>query len=83
MSNYIFTFSIHTDNDVLRKIVFSADGEIIGRIVGKFVSEMGAGVTYDVEATKEAFERIKSGEIKLWGIEKYHVSSSSTSYRQD
>ena len=48
MRDCIFTFALHTDEDVV-------DGSI-----------------FDM-----------SGEVKLWGIEKYYVTSSSTAYYRD
>ena len=83
MHNYFFTFALHTDKDVFNGSIFDMSGEVIGRIVHKFVSKTSSGVTYDVESTKETFEKIESGEIKIWGAEKYYVSNSSTAYYRD
>lgn len=80
MSNYIFTFALHTDKDVVDGSIFGVNGEVLGRVVHKFVSQMSGGVTYDIETTKETFDKIESGEIKLWGIEKYYVTNSNTAY---
>lgn len=83
MSSYIFTFALHTDEDVVDGSIFDTNGEVIGRVVHKFVSKMSNSVTYDIETDEETFEKIESGEIKLWGIEKYFVTSSNVSYYRD
>lgn len=83
MRDYIFTFALHTDEDVVDGSIFDTNGEVLGRVVHKFVSKLNGSITYDIETTKETFEKIESGEIKLWNIEKYYVTSSHTAYYRD
>lgn len=83
MSEYIFTFSLHTEKDVVDGSIFDTNGEVLGRVIHKFISQTGNGVTYDIETTKETFDKIDNGEIKLWGIEKYYVTTSHTAYYRD
>lgn len=81
----IFAFTLHTNWDYYEKgdCVFTNTGDTIGRIIRKSrVDIPGEKVfyTYDVESTKENFERIKSGDVILYKIKNYSVSNCSTLY---
>lgn len=83
--NQIFAFSIDTETKFYDKgdIVFSDQGEIIGRVLKCSqieIPEDKIHYSYDVESTKDTYEKLKNGEMKIWKLEKYSVFSCSMCY---
>ena len=81
MTTDIFTFTLYTETDLNSGGIFEVDGAFLGRILKKRTSYRDdAMYSYDIESKIEIFEKLQSGEIKLFGIEKYHISNSSIKY---
>lgn len=88
MMEPVFAFSIYSETKFYDKgdIIFSDKGETIGRVLKcSEVSIPGEKVfyTYDIEASKEDYERLKNGEFGLWKMEKYSIHSCSISYYRE
>ena len=84
MENWIFAFTLTTEKDFdVHDTLCDTEGGIIGRILRKSPSYRGDYFTYDVESTKEIYEKLERGEIKIYGIEKYDVSCCSTAYTKN
>ena len=84
MAHSIFAFSL-TTSVVLEKgqTVFSESGDLIGRIlaVHKLPEEKTLySYDYDVESTPDTYAKLKSGELKIYRIDKYSVTSCSICY---
>lgn len=81
----VFAFSIYSETKFYDKgdIIFSDKGETIGRVLKcSEIAIPGEKVfySYDIEAIKEDYERLKSGEIGLWKMKGYSVHPCSISY---
>lgn len=84
MGSWLFAFTLTTKKDLdVHDTLCDTEGGIIGRILRKSPPYRGDCFTYDVESTKEIYEKLERGEIKIYGIEKYDVSSCSTAYTKN
>lgn len=81
MRSNIFAFTLHTETELDdNSVVFSTDGNIVGKILHKRLPYKSNLYSYDVESTKDTFEKLKNGEVRLYGIENYSMDNCSTWY---
>jgi hypothetical protein len=81
MSDDIFAFTLYTESNLNGTTLFSDAGEPIGRILHKSnPGKVATSFSYDIESTKETFEKLENGSIKLYGIGTYSVSNCHTWY---
>lgn len=87
MPNKIFAFTIRTKTNIESGNVFSANGDLVGRILRKhpkFKDEWNemkydGFYTYDIETSKSNFEKIKNNKITL-DLDDYSVDDCNTSW---
>ncbi len=84
--NNMFTFTLNTKIKLVRGIcLFDQLGNTIGRVLSKSPIfkddydefEYSGNYCYQIESTKETFEKLECGEIQL-NLKEYSVSSSNT-----
>lgn len=81
MSPDILAFTLYTETDWSDGIIFGADGDTLGRVLHKTTPCCDNTMySYDIESTKETFEKLQNGKIRLYGIEKYSIGHCSTWY---
>ena len=81
MGNDIFAFTLYTETELEETdAIFDTTGELVGRILRKHNLYNGNHFSYDIESTKEDYENIKSGKIKLYNIINYSIHTCSTWY---
>lgn len=78
--SYVFAFTLCSEADLSGCSIFSDKGELVGRVLKKRESCYGTRFSYDIESTESLYEKIESGEIRLYGIESYDVRCCNTRY---
>lgn len=81
----MFVFTMHIETKFYDKgdIIFSDKGETLGRVLRCSKIEIPSEkilYTYDVESTKEDFQRLENGEIDIWKVKEFSVFPCSTFY---
>ena len=81
----MFVFTMHTETKFYDKgnIILSDKGETLGRVLKCSKIEIPNEkifYTYDVESTKEYFQRLENGEINIWKEKEFSVFTCSTFY---
>lgn len=85
MDKEIFAFTLTTRQDCFKKgdIVFSTDGDTIGKVLRclKVTADPeNEFYFYDVESIEDTYHLIENGEKKLYRVSEYSVSPCSTWY---
>ena len=83
--NSIFAFSMSTETKFYDKgdTIFSDNGEVIGRVLKCMkvnIDEENVLYSYDIESTKDVYEALDKGDMRIWKLEKYTISTCSTWY---
>lgn len=81
----IFAFTLSTKKDCYEKgdCIFSADGKTVGRVLSRMNVEIDSEhfyYAYDVESDSSTFEKLRSGEMKLYRVDEFSVSECSVMY---
>ncbi|MEA5016953.1 MAG: hypothetical protein VB099_20590 [Candidatus Limiplasma sp.] len=83
MDRRIFAFTVLTDEELEQNgLLFSTNGDVLGRILADHKFQVGdvEQYSYDIESMPETFSRLEKGEVKIYGIDKYHVNKCSIMY---
>ncbi len=83
----LFVFSMSTETRFYEKgdIIFSDNGDVIGRVLKCSevdIDEDNVYYAYDIESTKDVYEALENGNMRIWNLDKYTISTCSTWYRQ-
>ena len=81
----IFAFSTSAYEKFYDKgeIIFSDDGDVVGRVLKCLKlenTEDEVFYAYDIESTKDVYEKLEKGEIKMWRMEQCKVHPCYMSY---
>ena len=82
-SMFVITITINENHPKEGRSFFSDKGECIGRVLDirkNSIDPNNVFCSYDVETTKEINEQLENGTMKLYDIDDYNVSKSSTNY---
>ena len=63
--------------------LFTEDGDMVGRTLSyhkNTVDPNNVFYSFDIESCEEMYQKLKSGEVKLYGIKEYHVGKSNVLY---
>ena len=84
MSNTIHAFTLCTKKKMnVHDQIFDDNGNPIGRVLSKYPKlkdEYDGNYSYDIESSKQTFDDLESGTIKLYGIDEYSVQNCTTSW---
>lgn len=86
MGHRIFAFSLATDAALEKGQAVFSEGEPIGRVLTVHKLSFDDAVykyDYDVESTPDIYAKLKSGEMKLYRMDRYNVSPCSIHYTRD
>lgn len=81
----IFAFSTSANEKFYDKgeIIFSDDGDVVGRVLKCLKvenTEDEVFYAYDIESTKDVYEKLEKGEMKMWRMEQCKVHPCYMSY---
>jgi len=82
-SMFVITITINENHPKEGRSFFSDKGECIGSVLDirkNSIDPNNVFCSYDVETTKEIYEQLENGTMKLYGLDDYTVSRSSTNY---
>lgn len=82
-SMFAITITTNEEHPKEDRSFFSDKGEFIGRVLDvrkNTIDPNNVFCSYDVETTKEIYEQLKNETMKLYGLDDYIVSKSSTYY---
>ena len=78
----IFTFTVTTTTDLGDPPeLFTTEGEFVGRILRSNKNDMNPKHVFyscDVESSRDMFEKLSSGMVKLYKVDDYTIGRSST-----
>ena len=85
--NSILAFSMSSKTRFYEKgdILFSDKGDVIGRVLKCLEVDIDADnvfYAYDIESTKDVYEALENGSMRIWKLNEYTVSKCSTWYQR-
>ena len=66
--------------------LFSDNGKLIGRVLKCLkvdIDEDNVFYSYDIESTRDVYEALEKGNMRIWRLDNYTVSTCSTRYYQE